>query len=248
MEDYVKRALELGFNEIGFADHAPVNDGFDPVHRMTWDEFPLYVETVERLRGMYSQIQIRLGVEADIYPGFELSLQELSNAFPIEYVIGSVHFIDSDPVFFYDVKPRTDSEIQNFIKDYYQRLILGVRSGLLDAIAHVDVIKWHYPDWKDFIGSQADSLFAEIQKAGMALELNTSGIRKKPAESYPGLKLIRLAAAYKIPMILGADAHEPRHVGADYHRAGHLLQEAGYHHLITFRSKLQAYAVQSTHV
>ena len=65
---------------------------------------------------MYSQIKIRLGVEADIYPGFELSLQELRVTFPIDYVIGSVHFMDGDPVFFYDVKPRTDSEIQDFIK------------------------------------------------------------------------------------------------------------------------------------
>jgi len=243
MEAYVLRAIQLGFTEIGFSDHAPVRDLYDPEHRMKWNQFSIYVDTIQGLRESYPQIQILLGIEADVYNGFESSLIELKGTFPIDYVIGSVHFIEGVPVFMYEAEPLSDDEIRAFITEYFDRLIRGVRSGLFDVIAHVDVIKWNYPDRTDFIQTQAERLFQEIQKTGLAIELNTSGLRKKPGETYPGLNLIRLAGQYKIPIITGSDAHEPKHVGADFHLAKELLQKAGYTTCFRFRPALLAYRV-----
>ena len=76
MEAYVESAIRKGIPEIGFADHAPAKPGFDPVHRMNLDEFPIYVKKVIKLRDRFPQMCILLGIEADIYPGFESYLED----------------------------------------------------------------------------------------------------------------------------------------------------------------------------
>ena len=40
VEEYVKRAIELGIDEYGFACHAPMN--FDPKYRMKLEERAIY--------------------------------------------------------------------------------------------------------------------------------------------------------------------------------------------------------------
>lgn len=240
MEAYVRRAVELGFHEIGFSDHAPVQDGYDPQHRMDWHQFSGYTETIRALRIKYPRIQIRLGVEADVYPGFEDSLRTLIRSFPVDYVIGSVHFIDGDPVFMRDAESLSDTEIQAFITEYFSRLILGVQSGLFDVIAHLDVIKWNYADHMDCIRSQAERLLTGVQKAGLAIELNTSGLRKKPGQTYPDFDILQTAAHHHIPVIPGSDAHEPGHVGADFAQAKEMLEQAGYSQIFRYRPALLA--------
>lgn len=89
MEEYVRVAVEKGFTEIGFADHAPASDGYDPVHRMALSRFPEYVERIQGLRDEFTHMNIRLGIETDFYPGFEPFLERFLQSFPVDYVVGS---------------------------------------------------------------------------------------------------------------------------------------------------------------
>ncbi len=51
VEEYVKRAIELGIDEYGFACHAPMN--FDPKYRMKLEERTLYEKWVNEAKEKY---------------------------------------------------------------------------------------------------------------------------------------------------------------------------------------------------
>lgn len=228
MEEYVQAAILAGLEEVGFSDHAPVLDDYDPVHRMTWDDFPTYCNTVQHLKEKYSQITIRLGVEADVYPGFERSLEILLKSCPIEYVIGSVHFMDGEAVFKRPDSFPTSKENEAFVHKYFERLTHGVRSGLFDVVAHTDVVKWNFADFKGLIHDLAGTFLESVRDAGMAIELNTSGLRKKPCEMYPSRQILEIASRSSIPVILGSDAHRPEEVAANFEEAVALLHGCSY--------------------
>ncbi len=70
--------------------------------------------------------------------------------------------------------------------------------------------------------------------AGTAMELNTSGRNKNIREMNPGPEILAEMCARGIPVVLGADAHEPRRVGDAYAEALENLCAAGYEEVSYF--------------
>ena len=228
MGQYVEAAVRAGLSEIGFSDHAPVADGWDPTHRMSVREFDRYAREVLNLSAVFPQIRIRLGIEADIYPGFEKNLENLVSDFPVEYVLGSVHFIDGLPVFSREELPLNPDQVRHFIGTYFDRLAGGVESGLFHAVCHLDLVKWNFPEYRGLIEDHAARLLSEVKRAGMAVELNTSGLRKRPREMYPSNSILSEAGRMGIPIIPGSDAHDPEQVGSHFREAESALEDLNY--------------------
>jgi histidinol-phosphatase (PHP family) len=228
MEEYVRVASEKGFTEIGFADHAPASNGYDPVHRMDLSRFPDYVERIQRLRDEFTHMNIRLGIETDFYPGFQPFLERFLQNFPIDYVVGSVHFIDGLSVFMRDGLDFSRERERQLVRRYFALLDGGVRSGLIDVVGHLDLVKWIFPEMREEIHVGCCNVLDTIAKEGIVLELNTSGARKLPGEVYPGPDLLRIVHSLGIPVCLGSDAHNPEEVGEGFENAMILLEEVGY--------------------
>src|SRR5690606_5848745 len=83
---------------------------------------------------------------------------------------------------------------------------------------------WDFARIRPFIERALD----RIAKTGVAMELNTSGLQKAIAEFNPGATMLGLMRERGIPVVLGADAHVPQRVGADYANALRVLRTAGY--------------------
>ena len=70
-EEYVIAAINAGFTEIGFSDHAPwpkLPIEFQAI-RMDVSEFPDYFQSIKRLQRQYAnKIKINIGLEAEYYP------------------------------------------------------------------------------------------------------------------------------------------------------------------------------------
>src|SRR6185503_12431239 len=80
--DYARRAVELGFTEIGFSDHSPMRqDDFDD-WRMRFDQLGEYVEKVRQAQKEFPQLTIRLAMEVDYLPGQEEWIRELASLQP----------------------------------------------------------------------------------------------------------------------------------------------------------------------
>jgi histidinol phosphatase-like PHP family hydrolase len=91
--EYARRAVELGFTEIGFSDHSPMRqDDFDN-WRMMNSQLDEYVAKVRLAQKEFPQLTIRLALEVDYLPGHEPWIRDLSQRHPWDYFIGSVHYV-----------------------------------------------------------------------------------------------------------------------------------------------------------
>jgi len=228
-EAYARRALEVGVEEIGFSDHCPMPESYDPDWRMTSAEYPTYVEMVRRCQKAFPQLSIKLGLEADFHPGTEGYVREVIAANPFDYVIGSVHYLGDwgfdNPAHMSRFETRDLHEIYS---QYYELVAKLAGTRMFDILGHPDVIKkfGHRPA-SDYEPLERRALEA-VAKAGMALDVNTSGLARPAKEIYPSLRILKTARSMGIDITFGSDAHDPKRVGDCFADAVALAKQAGY--------------------
>jgi histidinol-phosphatase (PHP family) len=232
-EQFVASALERGVPAIGLSDHLPLLHTRDPELAMAPEELDGYVAEVRALQGRHPG-RVLLGIEADYRPDTIGALPDLLASQPFDYVIGSVHYIDGWP--FDDPRTR-DSWAGKDVDEVYRRYLELVgdaaECGHFTILGHLDLVKkfGHRPlvDLTEEIGRLAE----RIAKAGVAVELNTSGLRKPVGEIYPGLSVLRALAARDVPVTFGSDAHRPEDVAQGFDQALSLARRAGFdRHLV----------------
>ena len=112
---------------------------------------------------------------------------------------------------------------------YYETLTEAAQTGAFDVVAHLDLPKkWGLRPSADVSALERTALQA-IAAAGMAIEINTSGLERHPVtEMYPAASLLRRARAEGIALTFGSDAHRAAEVGAHFAEARAWAQAAGY--------------------
>lgn len=236
--DYVAAAKARGVPEMCFADHVPAPDGYDAGNRMHIDRFPEYVETIASLRGGTAPC-VLYGIEADYYEGCEEFLRSWLPEQDFDVVLGSVHFIGDwgfdhpDNLAVWDAVDITETW-----RKYFALLGALADTKLFDVVGHMDLPKkfGHRPD-EQAILDMAQPALDRLAAAGMAVELNTGGLRYPAAEIYPSLLLLKLCRARGIPIVFGSDAHTADCVGHALEQAVKLAADAGYTHSLRFRGR-----------
>jgi histidinol-phosphatase (PHP family) len=237
--EYAARAIQLGFTEIGFSDHSPMaRDDFDN-WRMRFDQLDEYVEKVRQAQKDFPALTIRLALEVDYLPGHEEWIRSLAARHSWDYFIGSVHYVSDswavdNPEDIRKWKERDPFEVWSI---YFDRLGQAAESGLFEIIGHADLPKKFniYPQ-KD-CAPLYERFLERAASAGVAIELNTAGLRKDCKEIYPSRKLLEIAAQKKVPITFGSDAHAPSEVGADFAAALQLAKSVGYTHGCRFAGR-----------
>jgi histidinol-phosphatase (PHP family) len=230
VEEYVQRALNLGFDEVGCSDHAPLPGDYDAQHRMTLEEYysqyaPAVAGVIEKYR---RRIKVKRGIECDFLDWEAEWNSKFIAENDFDFVIGSVHFVgprgEEKPLFGreYDV-----AEIEALYEGYFLEIAKSASSGLFDIIAHCDMVK----KFGAFSSKRVDELIWEalnqIKKSDLCIEINASGLQKPERETYPGEKVLAIARDLKIPLTLGSDAHNPEQVGMNFDRAISLVKKYG---------------------
>lgn len=242
MAAYVEQAARAGLPEMGFSDHIFMYwlppEQRDPELAMPEDQFDAYVEDVLRLRREFPEIEIRLAVEADFIVDHERTLAGILDRYPWDYVLGSVHFIgdwgmdDSRFIQRYDAW-----DIDELYEHYFALVLRAAESGHFDTIAHLDLVKKFghraRKELTDLYGRVARGLAV----AGVAVEVNTAGLRKPVGELYPHLDLLVACRKAGVPATLGSDAHAPEEVAKDLPLAVEHLRAAGYERILTYRNR-----------
>ena len=228
--EYAARDLALGLDEIGFSDHSPMKrDNFDN-WRMRFDQLDEYVAKVRQAQKAFPALSIKLGLEVDFLPGHEDWIQDLARRHPWDYFIGSVHYVAEswaldNPE---DIRKWAERDPIEVWSVYFERLGLAAESKLFDIIGHADLPKKFgiYP--KQDVTPLFERFLQKAARSGVAVELNTAGLRKVCREIYPSRAFLDLAARHKIPITFGSDAHAPEEVGSDFAAALDLARAAGY--------------------
>lgn len=235
--EYVEEARRLGLPGVGIADHLPLLHGRDPQLSMDLSELDSYVEEVLELKARYPGY-VLLAVEADYRPDTVHRLADLLASQPFDYVIGSVHYLDGwgfdDPRYKDGFGKRDVDEVY---RQYLELVGDAAESGLFTILGHLDLVKkfGHRP--RRPLDDEVAQLADRIGRAGVAVELNTAGLRKAVEEIYPSLAVLRALRACDVPITFGSDAHRPREVGKDFDRALALAREAGYAEHLVLRGR-----------
>ncbi len=244
MADYVEAAAAAGFREIGLSDHSPIYHLGDDAHArpriaMSQRELPRYVRAMMEVRDLFAgRIVVRLGVESDYVLGWDEHYRSLWSRFPLDYVIGSVHWLFGDWSIFSRTLPRGRSA-EEVYAEYLRCTQAAARSGAYDVIGHLDCIKtvgWMPEGWRTPLLEETVQVLAET---GVAVELNTSGWRKDIEECYPRAELLEMCCHAGVPVTFGSDAHRPDDVGYAWDEAVNLMREVGYREIATFERRMR---------
>ena len=120
-------------------------------------------------------------------------------------------------------------DVDRVYRIYYETLAAAARTGAFDVVAHFDLPKlWGHRATAD-LSELEEEVLREVAAAGMAVEINTSGLDRHPvAEAYPSLDILRRAHEAGIPVTFGSDAHRASEVGSSFSWALTLARQAGY--------------------
>ncbi len=212
--EYIEQAIQSGIKEICFTDHIPLPADFDQAHRMTFRQMEQYITELERARAAYPELTILTGIEADYYQGFEKYLDKFLNQYDFDLVIMSVHFVkhwaNGNWVFHYHFPEKTIADIYS---EYLTEIITGIKTGLFDILGHIDIIKKNGHSLLQIVPEKVSETLKALKKYKMALEINSSGLRKEVQECYPGYDWLPEIKRLDLPITIGSDAHAPAQVG-----------------------------------
>ncbi|MDU4933786.1 MAG: histidinol-phosphatase HisJ [Peptostreptococcaceae bacterium] len=230
LEDYVKRAIEIGLDEITFTEHLPLPENFkDPSPEndsaMSIDQLHKYMEEVRNLKYKYKdKIKINLGVEVDYLEGYEEETRKLLDKYGMYFddSILSVHILNFNGEYYViDYSKEEFENIYNLmggVSDvyykYYKTLKKAVRTDLGEykpkRIGHLNLVRkfnrvfpYNYDN-----NIVLEELLMLIKEKGYELDYNVSGLLKEYCkEPYISGHLLELVKKYKIPVVFGSDAH-----------------------------------------
>ncbi len=237
--EFVERAISLGLEEIGFSDHAPLLSHDDPSITMSRAQVPEYHRMIEEVRARFTgKTRVRIALEADYLPGYEKQTRAVVEAYPYDYIIGSVHFIGD---WAFDDPNATEKwngvDVEKTYRDYYSLLRKSAESGLFQIMGHVDLPKkfGHRP--KTDLTMEIRRTAEAFQKSGVVVEINTAGLRKPVQEIYPSLEALKIYGEAGVPITFGSDAHAPQEVAAGFEAGADLARQAGYKEYVLFKHK-----------
>jgi len=213
LEDYAAAALAAGVHEVCFTPHIPL-PGFRPGFfndriRMELGQFADYEAELRQARARFPGLSILSGIEADYIEGMEGFVEGFLAAHEFDFVLMSVHFVAGWPgqSWVYDL-PR-DRPLQRIYREYFRCVREGIATGLFDCVAHLDLVKQPEMPVLASAREEVEQVLAMCSEQGMSVEINTSGIRKKIAECYPGPDIVPLALEAGVSLTPGSDAHAP---------------------------------------
>lgn len=218
LQPWAESARAGGLRDIAFTDHDRYHAGVD-------------FAAIDQLRASNPDLKIRAGIELDNDPVHSAAGRAWveKNWERLDFVLGSVHFLRGDWAFDHagEEAEFARRDINEVYADYYERITAMARSGLIDCMSHLDLVKiFGFRPTNDFT-DVLDAVLAEIRAADLALELSTAGWRKPVGELYPSDEIIRAALAKGIPFTTASDAHSHVQQGENYERLATKMAKMG---------------------
>jgi histidinol-phosphatase (PHP family) len=233
LQPWADSARRLGLKDIAFTDHDRYHKGID------FDE-------IDRLRERNPDLRIRAGIELDNDPVHSAAGRKWieKHWVKLDFVLGSVHFLNRADQMFDSVPDGAvqfeGQNIDGIYADYFRRLRELVATGLVDCLAHLDLIKIHghrpTADTASLIGETLEL----IRARNLAIELSTAGWRKPVNELYPADPIIELAIEDGIPFTTASDAHSHAQLGENFARLARTMADLGVRQVCVFQKHKRA--------
>ena len=200
MQPWIDSARAKGILDIAFTDHDRYHGGVD------FDE-------LDRLRERNPDVKIRAGIELDNDPETSAAGRKWveQNWKRLDFVLGSVHYLNRADQMFDSVPDGAQQfagrDIDDVYSDYFRRVREMAASGLVDCLAHLDLVKIHGHRPRAPVTELVEETLELIRARNLAIELSTAGWRKPVKELYPSDEIILFAMEKKISFTIASDAH-----------------------------------------
>lgn len=259
MDLYLQKAKEQGISEVGIVDHLyrfiefkPYYERFidvsgNPLGRKQrdWldsicieriDHFVSRIEE-ERERWKEAGVSLKLGIEADFFPGGEEVLADFRSKYPLDYIIGSIHFLEGwgfdnpDTQDFFKEK-----DLERLYDLYFSIMGKAIKSNLFEIIGHPDNLKvFGYKPDEQFLRPYYFQISNLLVSKGIATELNAGLSYRYPVQEFsPSDSFLQILAAHGAELTTSSDAHFPDDLGTGIKEARELLRRNGYSSVVGF--------------
>ncbi len=254
-EDYVKKAIALGFSAIGFTEHSPLP--FDNPFSLKEENVEDYISTIDNLKTKFAdKIKIYRALEMDYIPGMSTNFGYWKNKCNTDYLIGSVHLVSppsNDELWFTD-GPKHDiydkgleeffgGNIQLAVRTYYHQVNKMIETQGFDVLGHFDKIKMHnqnrfFTEDEPWYQKLIDECLDLVKQKNLIVEVNTRGIYKKRSKSlFPDDVALEKVRKLQIPILLSSDAHQPSELNLGFAETKLKLIEIGFTELMFFNGE-----------
>jgi histidinol-phosphatase (PHP family) len=244
-EDYAEAAIRKGMPRLGFTGHNVVP--FPADWTMPEANLESYLSSVKAAKARYEgRVELYLGIEADYLPGLSSPTAPRIRELGLDFVLGSVHFIDSSAGYTWTVdgapaeiegglRDAFGGDIRRLVERYYERVVEMVTETPPDIVGHLDVLKKNNRDHRYFTEDEpwyraaVTAALEAIARSGSVMEINTGGVvRNTSGALYPSEWILREAFRLRVPVMVNADAHRPEHIDGYFREAFALLRSIGY--------------------
>lgn len=228
VQEYVRAAQERGLSEIHLLEHCYLFPDFlpmyDPVRAQNgfidaWlnrkggkRNFEAYLRLADRARQAQWPVRIRFGLEICFFPGYESFVTGLTGSAGLDFLAGSVHFIDA---FAFDHKPELweGVNVNEAYRRFFERSIQLASCGVFNGLAHPDSIKLfgHRPSFS--LEPYEERLADVLAQNGMYAEQNSGISRRSGARAGMEPTLLRAMLRKGVGIRTASDAHRPGDVG-----------------------------------
>lgn len=210
-EEYVLKAIELGYKELGFSDHVMLPGISQKGIRGEYSELEGYIDSINYLKEKYKdKITIYCGLECEYFDDFIDYYKILIDTKKVDYLILGQHFYFAENHQLVSCTWYADDVLKSE-NMYIESLIKGMESGIFKYVCHPDVYCLLEDHWTIEFESMAHKICRAAIKYDIPLEINLCLTRRPNKEtwSYPNENFWKIAASYGVRVVIGADAHNP---------------------------------------
>lgn len=216
-------AVDEGFKYYGFSPHSPLP--IESPCNMPAGSVDAYLAEVEAVRRDPALASCRFfaGMEVD-YLGPEWGpSHDYFHSLPLDFTIGSVHFIPNQDGIYVDVDGHFDNfkmkmeryfhnDIDYVVRTFYRQSTEMILAGGFDILGHLDKVgqnaSYFSPGIEDtpMYRSLVGDLIDLVIDRGLLIELNTKALAEH-GRFFPGKRYLERLVRGGVPVIVNSDAH-----------------------------------------
>ncbi|MCL1819393.1 MAG: histidinol-phosphatase [Oscillospiraceae bacterium] len=227
----VKAALDKGFNSVGISDHAQTH-----LYNVSMkkDGFAKYLADICAAAALYPQIEVYAGIENEYCDWYDTA--------GLDYVIGSVHYLEHGGEF-YCVDSRVEkferltANVPDYVNQYYNCLAEMAVKQKPDIIGHFDILMKNNAGYRFFDTRTVEYMNAvrgaldAIAKTDCIIEVNTGAMARGTYNcQYPETHILAEIRKMGIPVCVNSDAHSAEHIDYAFPEMARLLLDLGFTH------------------
>ncbi|MDE6467765.1 MAG: histidinol-phosphatase [Muribaculaceae bacterium] len=239
MYEMASSAVRHGMEHYGFSPHSPIPIA-SPCN-MSRDDMAAYLAEADRIKNAPELASCRFYTALEVdYLGPEWGpSNRYFKELPLDYLIGSVHFIPSQSGELVDIDGHFDSfsrrmkeffrnDIEYVVETFYAQSTAMIEAGGFDILGHFDKVSqnasYYAPGIEDsehyrqLVGKLVDL----IVEKNLVVELNTKA-RVDLGRFFPSERYLSRLVRDGVTIVVNSDAHHPDRILASREEAFRLL-------------------------